>query len=190
MSLQTLQTFSHILVLLGVVIGGIGAFGSFYYSQAISNLPIMNLKIENINSPEWSNSTFYDYSLTNVGKGVITVLSSKIKVIKVESNIKLRVIQNGAPQIPLKAKVHLNSKVGNYEISYLNEDKQCSKLILKENDVDYIKLRIDAVDGFNYTIKLSIDYRLNAEDKIYTIESKSNHLLFPISDLDKAIKSL
>jgi hypothetical protein len=190
MTLQTLQTLSHILVLIGVVIGGVGAFGSYFYSQAISNLPIINLKIESIESPEWSNSTFYDYSLSNMGKGVLTVLSSKVKVISIESNKKLRVIQQGAPQIPLKAKVYLHNKVGSYKISYVSESKKFYRLILKENDIDYIKLKIGAVDGFDYEIKLAIDYRLNSEDNVYSIESENIKIQFPISDLEKAINSL
>lgn len=190
MTLQTLQTLSHILVLIGVILGGIGAFGSYYYSQAISNLPIISLKTESIKSPEWSDSAFYNYSLSNTGKGVLTMLSSKVKVTNIESNNKLRVIQQGAPQIPLEAEVYLDNKIGNYEITYFKEGKQFSRLILKENDIDYITLKINAIDGFDYEIQLSIDYRLNSEDKIYTVESKVIKILFPISDLNKAIDSL
>ena len=185
MTPQILQTTSHILIFIGVLLGGIGAFGSYYYGELIEKLPILSVQVEKPNSPRWSDSIFMNYTLSNQGKGAITVTSSYIDVISFKEIKRLREIQSGAPQVPIKAEVSLDSKIDMYKIEYINNDKEFTRIFLKETDADYIDLKINATDGIDYVVNLVVNYKYNADNKVMIFRSKDINLIFQLVILIK-----
>ena len=182
MSPQFLLTYSQVLIFIGVLLGAIGAFGNYYYGNILSKLPILKIEIEKPHLPRWSHSIFLNYTISNQGKGVIRIVSSNIEIIKFNKIMDLKGLQIGAPQVPIQGEVNLEAKLKKYKILY-NSDNNFTRLLLKENDMDYITLKVNAIDGIDYLVHLNIEYKFNMEDKIRTFKSKQILLHFPITEL-------